>query len=202
MYAPIALVALVAVCGVAASPAKTTPTVSALPPTSTLPAVEWGQQNCFGDSGVSNPFVDKDYQKHQSGEACLITRPSPMVDDTEPPIIKPDSPSVLFDLDGVRKELLEGLGEPGFAVMMKSTDDDHFYYYNFHWISGCDTVSEQNAFWSRSTNGTQLSCMDFLANDYQNCNNGGRGGWIDIGCLRYSFQTYNMTDGPESGGKF
>lgn len=196
MYAPIALIALVAVSGVVSSPAMTTPT-----PTPVLTPLKVGQQVCFPDSGVSNPFVNPEHQFNQSIAACMETKrytfaPDPL------PMIHPGSPSIMFDLNGP-KQGTEISDEPGFAIKMESTDDDHFYYYNIHWIHGCQTtVPEQSVLAPISQDDPDSYCWNLLNRDYKDCNNGGRGGYIDVGCVRYSFQTYNMTDSGESGGKF
>jgi hypothetical protein len=33
-----------------------------------------------------------------------------------------------------------------------------------------------------------VTCKGLFKNDYLHCNNGGAGGFIDVGCLRYSFK--------------
>lgn len=61
------------------------------------------------------------------------------------------------------------------------------YRYNIHWISGCNTTQPDQGIWFPIPDDESVTCETLLSNDFVNCNNGGAGGWIDAGCLRYTF---------------
>lgn len=61
------------------------------------------------------------------------------------------------------------------------------YRYNIHWISGCNTTVSEQSIWAPIPDDDSVKCESLLSNDFVNCNNGGAGGWIDAGCLRYTF---------------
>ncbi|KXT05630.1 hypothetical protein AC578_5652 [Pseudocercospora eumusae] len=58
------------------------------------------------------------------------------------------------------------------------------YDYEVSWIQGCVTTVEKQSFVSPVPGHI---CEDIMRNAYKNCNNGGVGGYIDAGCVRYSF---------------
>lgn len=60
-------------------------------------------------------------------------------------------------------------------------------HYNVHWIPGCNTTIKTQEIWRPITDDKSIQCVGLLKNNYLNCNNGGAGGWIDAGCLRYVF---------------
>ncbi|UKZ81306.1 hypothetical protein TrVFT333_009078 [Trichoderma virens FT-333] len=58
-------------------------------------------------------------------------------------------------------------------------------YFSVSWIDGCETtVDSQNAMLPL---GNDMACSDILVKTYRDCINGGVGGYIDAGCLRYQF---------------
>ncbi|KAF9886877.1 hypothetical protein FE257_011000 [Aspergillus nanangensis] len=52
------------------------------------------------------------------------------------------------------------------------------YHFVVSWVIGCEGDSQP----------VSSDCAEWLYNDYNNCNNGGAGGWIDDGCVRYEFK--------------
>ncbi|KAH7139640.1 hypothetical protein B0J13DRAFT_638583 [Dactylonectria estremocensis] len=69
---------------------------------------------------------------------------------------------------------------------LREANDEINYYYSISWVDGCVTsVARQDVLSPIGDGGA--SCKDILISTYNNCNNGGVGGYIDAGCLRYSF---------------
>ncbi|KAJ7161200.1 glycoside hydrolase family 18 protein [Mycena filopes] len=64
------------------------------------------------------------------------------------------------------------------------------YHYRIEWVNGCiTTVDKQNVGYpvgSDSPDGFS-PCQHYLNDAYRDCNNGGVGGSIQAGCLKYSF---------------
>ena len=60
------------------------------------------------------------------------------------------------------------------------------YRYVVTWIPGCTTVREKMDT-RNPIPGDEVDCEALLRGNYEKCNNGGVGGWIDVGCLRYGF---------------
>ncbi|KAK4073412.1 uncharacterized protein Triagg1_5238 [Trichoderma aggressivum f. europaeum] len=59
-------------------------------------------------------------------------------------------------------------------------------YYSISWIKGCETTADsQNVI--LPVGDDNFSCWKNLFKTYTDCNNGGVGGYIDAGCLRYQF---------------
>ncbi|KAK8076443.1 hypothetical protein PG994_003715 [Apiospora phragmitis] len=68
------------------------------------------------------------------------------------------------------------------------------YYFTISWVSGCKTTvgkaspAEPLNQTSQDTPGHNLVCTDLLYDNWSNCTgNGGLGGYVDAGCLRYNF---------------
>lgn len=187
MYVPIALAALLAASGVASSPSMTTWASNTMP-TSTFTPLKLGQQNCF-DPYDGSPVVDPAHQQKLISKACA-------------PLYKigPNTPSLVIDPDDEERnvtveetfvqgaETIEG-GPPGYSIQANAPDGKHVYYYKVHWNDKCSTtVPEQRPWRPIDVADGSADCKKLLANDYLNCkNNGGIGGWIDAGCLRYVF---------------
>ncbi|KAF4555938.1 Hypothetical protein D9617_2g059030 [Elsinoe fawcettii] len=77
--------------------------------------------------------------------------------------------------------------------------------YNISWVPGCETsAKEQNVMFPIEPNG--VNCTTLMRDNYKICNNGGAGGYIDAGCVRYDFYPFKDPDGVigdrpnESGG--
>ncbi|KAL7906301.1 hypothetical protein GGI35DRAFT_482472 [Trichoderma velutinum] len=63
--------------------------------------------------------------------------------------------------------------------------EDHLYF-SVSWIDGCETtVDSQNVM--LPVGDINVNCGNILFKTYTDCNNGGVGGYIDAGCLRYQF---------------
>ncbi|KAF2703709.1 hypothetical protein K504DRAFT_485513 [Pleomassaria siparia CBS 279.74] len=63
---------------------------------------------------------------------------------------------------------------------------DYHQQYKISWIDGCSVTTEQSV--ELPMEGDQgVSCGNLLRDNYYDCNNGGAGGSIDAGCLRYDF---------------
>ncbi|KAI3395985.1 hypothetical protein diail_555 [Diaporthe ilicicola] len=71
------------------------------------------------------------------------------------------------------------------------------YRYNIHWIPGCVTTVPEQEIWGPIPGDTSVTCPSLLSNDFLACNNGGAGGWIDAGCLRYTFSIKELPQGWE-----
>ncbi|KAK1999299.1 hypothetical protein LX36DRAFT_632705 [Colletotrichum falcatum] len=64
---------------------------------------------------------------------------------------------------------------------------DYHQNYKISWIDGCETgVSEQDVY-SPIKGDDSVTCESIMRANYVSCNNGGAGGSIDAGCLRYDF---------------
>ncbi|TDZ54000.1 hypothetical protein CTRI78_v006634 [Colletotrichum trifolii] len=60
-------------------------------------------------------------------------------------------------------------------------------WYKVSWIEGCETgVGEQSVEFPVEGN-KGINCASMMRANYKGCNNGGAGGYIDAGCLRYDF---------------
>ncbi|KAH7120544.1 hypothetical protein EDB81DRAFT_914184 [Dactylonectria macrodidyma] len=78
-----------------------------------------------------------------------------------------------------------GPGDQPLERLREANDEIH-YYYSISWVDGCvTTVDRQDVLAPIGDGGA--SCKDILISTYSNCNNGGVGGYIDAGCLRYQF---------------
>ncbi|KAK3368019.1 hypothetical protein B0H63DRAFT_565848 [Podospora didyma] len=81
-----------------------------------------------------------------------------------------------------------GPGDP--AVEVTYFDNfDISYRYRIEWVNDCiTTVERQNMIAPFGTEDeTRDTCFDVLVDCYTQCNNGGVGGAIQVGCLRYLF---------------
>ncbi|KAH6894711.1 hypothetical protein B0T10DRAFT_399106, partial [Thelonectria olida] len=77
---------------------------------------------------------------------------------------------------------------PGDEPLERVRLDQHeiTYYYSVSWIDGCVTsVDRQDVAEPLGSDG--MACKDILVKAYSDCTNGGVGGYIDAGCLRYQF---------------
>lgn len=62
------------------------------------------------------------------------------------------------------------------------------YNYKISWLPNCkSTVSEMNVY-QPLPNDSKTTCLSLLRRAYTDCNNGGVGGSIDVGCVRYEFR--------------
>lgn len=78
--------------------------------------------------------------------------------------------------------------EPGMEPFGSTKQDNHGvnYYYEVKWVDGCKTtVDGQDP--SFPLGGRDPSCQDLFVRAFKNCDNGGIGGYIDAGCVRYTF---------------
>ncbi|KAF2220086.1 hypothetical protein BDZ85DRAFT_204310, partial [Elsinoe ampelina] len=82
---------------------------------------------------------------------------------------------------------------------------DNHQNFKISWVEGCETsAAEQKS--TFPIEGDALNCTTLMRENYQLCNNGGAGGFIDAGCLRYDFYPTSDPDGVigkepnESGG--
>ncbi|KAF4828739.1 hypothetical protein CGCTS75_v007235 [Colletotrichum tropicale] len=78
---------------------------------------------------------------------------------------------------------------------MKEGDGDIHWYgrhapdrgnWRIHWINGCKEAVEQSAEFPIEGD-KSITCESIMRDNYLSCNNGGTGGKIDAGCLRYEF---------------
>ncbi|KAK7415730.1 hypothetical protein QQX98_005643 [Neonectria punicea] len=84
-------------------------------------------------------------------------------------------------------ELIEDIGS-GDARASRVLFDGHdiSYEYTISWIDGCETTVERQEIEDPIGDG-DLSCKDVFVKVFEDCNNGGVGGHVDAGCLRYEF---------------
>lgn len=78
--------------------------------------------------------------------------------------------------------------EPGMEPFSSTKQDNHGvnYYYEVKWVDGCKTtVDGQDP--SFPLGGRDPSCQDLFVRAFKNCDNGGIGGYVDAGCVRYTF---------------
>ncbi|KIM99170.1 hypothetical protein OIDMADRAFT_30801 [Oidiodendron maius Zn] len=61
------------------------------------------------------------------------------------------------------------------------------YHWTVSWIDGCATTATQQSMSNPLPDNPSVSCSSLLIGNWRNCNNGGAGGTIDAGCLRYNF---------------
>ncbi|KAG4272644.1 hypothetical protein FPRO04_10386 [Fusarium proliferatum] len=93
---------------------------------------------------------------------------------------------------GAVKSLADAYCEANLPVDMKSdspaagiTKSD-LYYYEVSWVEGCKTTVESQDPYIPLGNDGPL-CKDLFVKAYAGCDNGGIGGYIDAGCVRYMF---------------
>lgn len=80
----------------------------------------------------------------------------------------------------------EELG-PGQHKRAHNLDQHNISYdYSISWIEGCiTTVDRQSVYYPIGSAGPY--CQKVFVQAFTDCNNGGVGGYIDMGCLRYEF---------------
>jgi hypothetical protein len=65
-----------------------------------------------------------------------------------------------------------------------------YYEYRIAWIEGCEGEPQgaaQNVTSSQAQPGDPRTCREIFVAAYEDCDNGGVGGYVDVGCLRYTF---------------
>ncbi|PON24797.1 hypothetical protein TGAM01_v206305 [Trichoderma gamsii] len=60
------------------------------------------------------------------------------------------------------------------------------YFYSVSWVDSCKTTVDRQDV-SMPVGTSSFGCLDLFTRAYTECNNGGVGGYIDAGCLRYQF---------------
>lgn len=66
------------------------------------------------------------------------------------------------------------------------TDDDEWdrlYEYNVYWMGPCNKTSQ-----------TLEGCYELMRGNFQNCNNGGKGGSRMLGCLEFEYRANLLHD--------
>jgi hypothetical protein len=79
-----------------------------------------------------------------------------------------------------------GPGDEPYSKTRSGTHDIN-YFYEIKWVEGCKTTVDAQKMIDPIGKGKGNTCEFILVNAYKNCNNGGVGGYIDAGCLRYTF---------------
>ncbi|KAE9578237.1 hypothetical protein CGMCC3_g5865 [Colletotrichum fructicola] len=78
---------------------------------------------------------------------------------------------------------------------MRAGDEDVYWHplpgyepgnFRITWIDGCKAASEQSLEFPIADD-KSITCASIMRENYLSCNNGGTGGQIDAGCLRYDF---------------
>ncbi|RYP49893.1 hypothetical protein DL769_011025 [Monosporascus sp. CRB-8-3] len=72
-------------------------------------------------------------------------------------------------------------------VGFPGADTDYHQNYEISWIDGCQTSATEQSVEFPIEADQSISCASLMRENYLNCNNGGAGGSIDAGCLRYDF---------------
>ncbi|KAA1122416.1 hypothetical protein PGTUg99_037514 [Puccinia graminis f. sp. tritici] len=86
-------------------------------------------------------------------------------------------------LDSARKNVKPGGPEVSFKTVTNGTP----YNYKVSWLPACkSTVSEMNVH-KPLPNDDKNTCTNLLRKTFTDCKNGGVGGSIDVGCVRYEF---------------
>ncbi|KAA1122487.1 hypothetical protein PGTUg99_037689 [Puccinia graminis f. sp. tritici] len=76
-------------------------------------------------------------------------------------------------------------GDP--EISFKTKTNGTPYNYKISWLPACKTtVSEMNVY-KPLPNDDKNTCISLLRKSFTDCNNGGVGGSIDVGCVRYEF---------------
>ncbi|KAK8093891.1 glucan -beta-glucosidase protein [Apiospora hydei] len=72
--------------------------------------------------------------------------------------------------------------------MKASGTHDISYEYEARWIDGCETTVPSQSFQSPLGEGNgDITAYLLVREDFTKCNNGGIGGWTQVGCLKYTF---------------
>ncbi|KAL2120204.1 hypothetical protein VTJ04DRAFT_4230 [Mycothermus thermophilus] len=81
-----------------------------------------------------------------------------------------------------------GPGDP--PLKLRKTDRYGVNYdYRVEWVSGCVTsVDKQNFRFPLGMTESTITAYLLVRESYTKCNNGGVGGWCQVGCLRYTFE--------------
>lgn len=88
------------------------------------------------------------------------------------------------------------IAKPGWPGTVAFTRNPFWVSYNMmvEWKEGCTAPGDGTM--DVGNPGPGISCLDVVWQTWANCNNGGRGGKIDFGCLTYH---YNIINGNEAG---
>ncbi|KAF4449378.1 hypothetical protein F53441_7357 [Fusarium austroafricanum] len=97
------------------------------------------------------------------------------------------------DIDpGAVRSLADAYCEANLPVKLEpgspksGTTKSSIYYYEVSWVEGCNTtVESQDPYTPLGKDGPM--CKDLFVKAYAGCDNGGIGGYIDAGCVRYMF---------------
>lgn len=73
-------------------------------------------------------------------------------------------------------------GDSPISWYVTGANDKPGYNYGISWIDGCEGEPQNS-----STPVDGATCEELLIGNWKNCNNNGAGGWIDAGCVRYTF---------------
>lgn len=132
--------------------------------------LEVGPQKCFTkDSRGSHPDVPYYYDARELWDNYLLRNACGAY--KGPSLtMSPNHPSV----------------GPAFQVTLSGVP----YWFNVRWRQGCVLKDEtsQNMFYPMGKDQPDVTCKELFLNDYLHCNNAGAGGFIDVGCLRYTFK--------------
>ncbi|KAI3392032.1 hypothetical protein diail_6328 [Diaporthe ilicicola] len=88
------------------------------------------------------------------------------------------------------------IAKPGWPGVSEWIRNQYWISYNMkiEWKEGC--VAPGDGTMDVVNPGHGVSCRDILLMTWKNCNNGGRGGKLDYGCLTYH---YNVINGDRAG---
>jgi len=114
--------------------------------------------------------VDPGYIEKSSLNPCYLSRDKTISADSEP----------------YKLSQFDNPGDPQF----NHVDNPAYYDYSIAWIEGCKGEPQgaaQNVTSSQAQQGDPRTCREIFIAAYEDCNNGGVGGYIDVGCLRYTF---------------
>ncbi|KAK7918278.1 hypothetical protein PG985_010152 [Apiospora marii] len=134
--------------------------------TASITALALGQRNCNVESDFpGHGAIQGDNVRLGSQQACMNTALS-------------------------EDEMYDGKA----PITYSATLSDVPYYFAISWVSGCRTTVDRASpaqplnQTSQDTPGHDVVCTDLLYDNWANCTgNGGVGGYVDAGCLRYNF---------------
>ncbi|KAG9250649.1 uncharacterized protein F5Z01DRAFT_353506 [Emericellopsis atlantica] len=73
-------------------------------------------------------------------------------------------------------EVLNTLSDPIARTYME--EEEQLYHFRVSWLRGCVVEEERGL----------EGCKDIMFENYKKCNNGGKGGYTDKGCLRFEYR--------------
>lgn len=148
------------------APSATSSAANAPSATESITPLALGQRNCNAESDFpGHGAIQGDNVRLGSQQACMNTA---LTED----------------------EMYDGKAPITYSATLNNVP----YYFAISWVSGCQTTVDKASpaqplnQTSQDTPGHDAVCTDLLYDNWANCTgNGGVGGYVDAGCLRYNF---------------